>query len=83
MSRNVPIWRRLLEGWKQIAMRFGYVQTLLILVFFYGILIGPTALGIIAGRRDYLGKRGLWRSGSAWNDADSATPDLERAGKRF
>ena len=30
-------------------------------------------------RRDLLDKRGLGKRGSAWQDADSAAPDLERA----
>jgi hypothetical protein len=71
--------RRLLEGWQAIAGRFGYVQTLVILSLFYVALIGPVALGLTLGRRDLLDKRHLKETGSAWRDADTAKPDLERA----
>ena len=71
--------RRLLNGWMAIAGRFGYVQTLVLLVFTYAILIGPVGIGAFIGRADLLGKRGLKTGGSAWLEADSAKPDLERA----
>lgn len=71
--------RRLLNGWMAIAGRFGYVQTLMLLVFTYAILIGPVAIGMFIGRADLLSKRGLRVAGSAWLDADTAMPDLERA----
>jgi len=71
--------RRLLNGWIAIAGRFGYVQTLMLLVFTYVLLIGPFAVGIFIGRGDLLGKRRLRGAGSAWLDADTAKPDLERA----
>jgi hypothetical protein len=62
-----------------IAGRFGFVQTLVILGLFYVFLIGPVALGIGLARQDLLGKRGLREAGTAWQDADTAKPDLERA----
>ena len=62
-----------------IAGRFGYVQTLMLLVLTYATLIGPVAIGMFIGRADLLGKRGLMASGSAWLEADTAEPDLERA----
>ncbi len=71
--------RRLLNGWMAIAGRFGYVQTLMLLVFTYAILIGPVAIVLFIGRADLLGKRGLKAAGSAWRDADTTEPDLERA----
>ena len=71
--------RRLLNGWLAIAGRFGTVQTLMILVLTYAILIGPLGLGFAIFRRDALAKRGLKQLGSAWQEADSAAPDLERA----
>ena len=71
--------RRLLNGWMAIAGRFGTVQTLMILVLTYAMLIGPFGLGIAIGRRDMLAKRGLKHAGSAWQDADTAKPDFERA----
>ena len=43
------------------------------------LVIGPTALAIALGRGDLLAKRGLRIGGSAWQDADTAKPDLERA----
>ena len=75
----MPVWRRLLDGWNAVVGRFGSVQTLVILALFYALLIGPAA--VIAGlaRRDLLDKRELGSRESAWRDADSAAPDLERA----
>ena len=69
----------LLLGWGAIAGRFGHVQTLMLLVLFYAFLIGPVGLGVMLTRRDYLGKRDLRAEGSAWRDADTSAPDLERA----
>ena len=71
--------RRLLNGWMAIAGRFGFVQTLMILVLTYAIVIGPFGLGIAIFRGDLLVKRGLRAEGTAWSDADTAKPDLERA----
>jgi len=79
VSKGQPIGRRLLAGWMAIAGRFGFVQTLMILVIFYATLIGPASLLTKIGRRDFLSKRGLRAEGSAWIDADTAEPDLERA----
>ena len=76
---EIPFWRRLLNGWLAIASRFGHVQTLVMLMLFYVFLIGPMGIGIALARRDMLHKRGLGQTGSAWNDADTAAPDLERA----
>ena len=70
---------RLMLGWAAIAARFGYVQTLMLLVLFYAFLIGPVGLGVALARRDYLGRRGLRAEGSAWLKADTSEPDLERA----
>jgi len=72
-------WRRLLAGWMAITVRFGFTQTLVILALFYTLLLGPVALAFGLARRDLLGRRGLRTGGSAWRDADSAVPDLERA----
>ena len=73
------VWRLLLDGWNAVVGRFGFVQTLVILALFYAVLIGPVALMAWLARRDLLDKRGLGKRGSAWQDADSAAPDLERA----
>ena len=73
------MWRRLLDGWNAVVGRFGFVQTLVILALFYAVLIGPAALMATLARRDLLSKRGLGSRASAWRDADSAAPDLERA----
>ena len=63
-----------------ITACFGYVQTLVMLAFFYFLLIGPVSIAAGAiGRRDFLAKRGLRAEGSAWLVADSAKPDLDRA----
>jgi hypothetical protein len=71
--------RRLLNGWMVIAGRFGSVQTLMILVFTYVLLFGPVGLVLAIVRNDPLAKRGLRSAGSAWLDADTAKPNLERA----
>ena len=78
-SEQTPLWRTLLNGWMAIAGRFGGVQTLLILVLFYVILIGPISMIQVVGRRDQLDKRSLWRRESAWQESDSGGNDLERA----
>jgi len=74
-----PLHKRLFQGWMVITARFGFVQTLVILALFYVFLIGPVALGSALGRADFLHKRGLREGDTAWNQADSAKPDLERA----
>jgi hypothetical protein len=66
-------------GWAAITARFGFVQTLVILGFFYALLLGPVALGATLARRDLLDKRRFRSGGTAWQEADSAKPDLERA----
>jgi hypothetical protein len=47
--------------------------------FFYALLLGPVALGATLARRDLLDKRRFRSGGTAWQEADSAKPDLERA----
>lgn len=74
-----PVWKRLLQGWLAISARFGFVQTLVILGLFYGAMIGPAATLVSIARRDLLDKRRLRDPDSAWRQADSAAPDLERA----
>jgi len=76
---RAPLWRRLLDGWTVVALRFGTVQTLVILAFFYVLLIGPFSIVQAVARRDQLDKRTLRTEGTAWREADSAKPDLERA----
>ncbi len=71
--------RSLLNGWMAIAGRFGSVQTLMILTMTYLLLIGPVGFILAIGRSDPLAKRGLKAVESAWLDADTAKPDLERA----
>ena len=77
MSERVSAGRRLLDAWLAIAGRFGSAQTTLLLVLFYGVLIGPAGLAMAIGRSDPLGRRSC--DGSAWSEADTAKPDLERA----
>src|SRR4029450_4430362 len=43
-DEQVPLGRRLLNGWMAVAGRFGSVQTLLLLVFSYPVLIGRGSL---------------------------------------
>jgi len=75
-----PFYRRLYEGWLVIAGHFGEVQTMVVIGLSYVFVIGPVAL--VMGRKDLLHKRAL-APGSAWNDADSTKPDLERAKRMF
>ena len=81
-TESAPVpqgWRRFGAGWMAITARFGFAQTLVILTLFYLILIGPVALVMGLARRDLLERHGLRAAGSAWRDADSAPPELERA----
>jgi hypothetical protein len=73
------VGRRLLNGWMAIAGRFGSVQTLMILVMTYVLVIGPVGLVLAIGRSDPLAKRGFKTGQTVWLDADTAKPDLERA----
>jgi hypothetical protein len=78
-----PFFRRLYAGWLAIAARFGHIQTLVILAIFYSFILGPISLGIAISRGDLLAKRGLRTRGSAWREADSVRPELERARQQF
>jgi hypothetical protein len=80
-EQSKPIHRRLYESWLIIAGHFGEVQTLVILFFSYVFAIGPVAL--VMGRKDLLHKKQLREGPSAWNEADSVVPDLERAKRLF
>jgi hypothetical protein len=70
---------RLYQGWMAIAGRFGGIQTVVLLAFFYFFLVGPVSAFSRLGGADYLDKRQLDRSRSGWRDAESSQPDLERA----
>jgi hypothetical protein len=76
-----PFYRRLYEGWMVIAGHFGETQTLVVLGLCYVLVIGPVS--IVMSRKDPLHKRALRSQGSAWLDADSTLPDLERARRLF
>ena len=71
--------RRLLAGWTALAGRFGFVQTLVMLGFFYVALVGPVAICMRALGHDLLDKRMRDDDPTAWREADTAAPDLERA----
>lgn len=71
--------RSLYGGWMALAGRFGATQTLVLLGFFYATLIGPAWLSMVVARRDLLDKRHLGADASAWREAESSPPDLERA----
>lgn len=73
----------LYAGWMRIVGRFAFVQTLVILTIFYGLLIGPFGAGASLFRRDLLDKRPGRGSGTAWRDAEVEKPTLERAGNQF
>ena len=76
-----PFHRRLYESWLAIAGHFGEVQTSVILFLSYVLAIGPAA--VVMSRKDLLHKKRLGAGATAWNDADSAVPDLERAKRLF
>jgi hypothetical protein len=78
-----PFYRRFYDGWMVIVGRFAFVQTLVILGIFYALLIGPWGAGAALLRRDLLDKHRLRQPGSAWREADSTKPDLERAQHQF
>ena len=73
------VLKRLYQGWMAIAGRFGGIQTVVLLAFFYFFLVGPVSAFSRLGRADYLDKRPLDRARSGWRDAESSPPDLERA----
>jgi hypothetical protein len=75
----MTVWRRLYQGWMAIAARFGGIQTAVLLVFFYVFLVGPVAAISRLSGRDYLEKSPLDPAHSAWHDAETSPPDLERA----
>jgi hypothetical protein len=83
VTEAAGLGRRLLQGWLAVAAHFGEVQTLVLLAVVYALVLGPVA--IIAGvlRRDFLSKRGLRTGGSAWLEADTAAPGLERSKHPF
>jgi len=70
---------RLYRGWMAIVGRFGGIQTVVLLAFFYFFLVGPVSAFSRLGGADYLDKRQLDRARSGWRDAESSPPDLERA----
>ena len=75
--------RRLYDGWMGIVGRFAYVQTLVILSLFYGLMVGPWGVGAALLRSDLLDKRALGQKGSAWRDAEAEKPTLEHAHRQF
>ena len=79
MAEKPSLPRKLLAGWMAIAGRFGGIQTLVILSFFYILMIGPVSIVMGVAGKDLLGKRGLGQGKTAWSQADTADPDLERA----
>jgi len=76
-------WRRLRDGWLLIAGHFGEVQTLVLLGLIYSLVVGPASLVSRLAGSDFLSKRGLGESGSAWQDADQRPPDLENLKQPF
>jgi hypothetical protein len=79
MSTRPGLRRRLLEAWLAIAVRFGEVQTLVMLALIYTLVIGLAGLIAQLARRDLLSKRGLFAGESAWQPAEAAPASLERA----
>jgi hypothetical protein len=84
VSDRKPVWRRLYEGWMEVAVRFGEVQTIIVVFLVYAVVVGPMATAAGVARKDLLDKRALHDPGSAWREADSVKkPDLERARRLF
>ncbi len=83
MTQRPGLGRRLLQGWLAVAAHFGEVQTLVLLGVIYALVIGPVAIVAGVAGRDLLAKRGLRSAGTAWFDADSMQPDLERSKHPF
>lgn len=77
MPENPSPLGRLRDGWLQIVAHFGEVQTLVLLGLIYALVIGPASLIARGVGNDFLSKRGLGESGSAWREADSRAPELE------
>ncbi len=75
----MSLLRRLYAGWMVVAARFGSTQTLLMLGLFYATLIGPASLVSRLAGGDLLDKRHLGAGDTAWREADTSPPDLERA----
>lgn len=75
----MSVRQKLYHGWMSIAGRFGHIQTLVMLAFFYVFLVGPVAGISRLGGRDYLQKKEIDAAQSAWQAADTSPPDLERA----
>lgn len=75
----MSVLRRLYAGWMSVAGRFGLIQTQVMLGLFYATLIGPAWLATSLSGRDPLDKRSLHQGDTAWREADSSPPDLERA----
>jgi hypothetical protein len=83
MTQTPGPLRRLLDGWMQIAVRFGEVQTMVLLALIYVLVIGPASLVARGFGSDFLSKRGLGESGSAWREADSRPPLLDNVKQPF
>jgi hypothetical protein len=75
--------RRLLDGWLVVAGHFGEAQTLVLLGIVYVAVIGPVAAVSRVFGADFLAKRHLRETGSAWRDADTAETSLERSKHPF
>ena len=79
MSNAPNLKQRLLGGWHAIAGRFGAVQTTVMLALFYLTLVNPTAIVTFLARRDFLDKRTFGSGDTAWQEAQTAGADFERA----
>lgn len=83
MNEKPSLARRLLDGWLQIAARFGEVQTLVLLGVIYALVFGPASLIARGLGNDFLAKRGLREAGSAWRAAEGRPPSLENVKQPF
>ncbi|MCX8073866.1 MAG: hypothetical protein N3C12_15710 [Candidatus Binatia bacterium] len=75
-----PFWRSLWEHWKQIARAIGVMQTKLLMVLFYFVMVLP--LGLIVRRRDDR-LRLKPPDGSLWIPHPNHEHTLDRARKQY
>lgn len=80
-AKKPGLLRSMWEGWKKIAKKIGEVQSRIILVIFYFVLLLPFALGVRWGSDPLAIKR---KSKRGWHPREEAegTP-IEKATRQF
>jgi len=72
--------RRLWAGWKRFAERLGVLQSRLLLVLLYFVVVAPFAL-LVKIAKDPLRMRRI--GGSNWIARPASSTDLERSKRQF